>query len=199
MREAIEKPACGRIVYVVGASGSGKDSLMRHARTRLQSNPRVLFAHRYITRAPDPVGENHIALSAEEFAARRAAGLFALDWESHGHAYGIGIEIRQWLEMGITVVVNGSREYLTEARRRFPQLLVARVEVSAEVLRERLLIRGREALPAIEARLERNRTLQGNALSAAHGIPIRNDGDLAEGGATLVDLILRTCGDSLCV
>jgi ribose 1,5-bisphosphokinase len=177
-----------RLVYVVGASGSGKDSLIRYARARLASNPAVVFAHRYITREADAGGENHVALSAAEFATRRRTGLFALDWESHGHAYGIGIEINQWLSRGVTVVVNGSREYLPEVQMRYPELLIVWINVSLEVLRDRLNTRGRENAAAIEARLDRHRNLQDQK---RFGTTICNNGELAEGGEALVDLILQ--------
>jgi ribose 1,5-bisphosphokinase len=193
MREAEMK---ARLIYMVGASGSGKDSVMRYARERLARNPAVVFAHRYITRSPDAGGENHVALSAEEFASRRRANLFALDWESHGNAYGIGIEINQWLAKGVTVVINGSREYLPVAQKRYPELLPVSIEVAPEVLRARLQARGREDATAIEARLRRNSSLQTRPQA---GTTIRNDGELAEAGETLVELIMRQAKENLCV
>jgi ribose 1,5-bisphosphokinase len=183
------------LIYIVGASGSGKDSLMRYARERLADNPDVLFAHRYITRAPDAGGENHVALSMQEFAARDKAGLFALQWKSHGHAYGIGIEINQWLAKGITVVVNGSREYLAEAARLYPAMLPVRIEVSPEILRDRLQARGRESRAEIDARLARHQSMR---QSTYDGIIITNDGPLAEAGEALVAAITQQTNRILC-
>ncbi|MEA3120469.1 MAG: ribose 1,5-bisphosphokinase, partial [Paraburkholderia sp.] len=96
----------GRIVYVMGPSGAGKDTLLSFARARLGSAP-VLFAHRYITRAAEAGGENHVHLSHEEFRTRADQNLFALQWSSHGLHYGIGVEIDTWMGRGFTVVVNG--------------------------------------------------------------------------------------------
>ncbi len=48
-----------RLIYVMGASGSGKDSLMRYAREKLAKHSNIVFAHRYITRPADAGGENH--------------------------------------------------------------------------------------------------------------------------------------------
>lgn len=177
-----------RLIYVVGASGSGKDSLMRHARERLADDPAVVFAHRYITRPADAGGENHVALSPQEFATRAAAGLFALHWQSHGHAYGIGIEINQWLARDITVVVNGSREYLAEAKGRYPELLPVWIDVPAAVLRERLRLRGRECEAAIADRLARHQVMSGQARD---GVVITNDGLLTDAGEALVAVIAR--------
>lgn len=184
-----------RLIYVVGPSGSGKDSLLRYARERLADDPGVVFAHRYITRAADAGGENHVALTPAEFASRERNRLFALAWRSHGHAYGIGIEINQWLAKGATVVVNGSREYLAEASRRFPELLTVSIAVPAEVLLERLLTRGREDASSIEERLERHRRMQ-NPSPSAH--VITNDGPLERAGEALVALLREHAGQPLC-
>ena len=180
-----------RLIYVVGASGSGKDSLMRYARNRLAHESQVVFAHRYITRAADAGGENHVALTQEEFESRRRAGLMAMHWESHGHAYGLGIEVNQWLAKGITVVVNGSREYLETAAQRYPELVPVWIEVSPEVLRARLQARGREGAEEIEKRLAR---APKNQFLGRRGELIRNDGELRVAGDTLVELIRHGSG-----
>lgn len=174
------------LIYVVGASGSGKDSLMQYAREKLAKHPGVCFAHRYITRLADAGGENHVALSPDEFAARNQSNLFALHWQSHGLRYGIGIEINQWLAKGVTVVVNGSREYLSTARQRYPELLPVLIEVSEETLRDRLSARSRETPDEIEQRLQRNRELR---LRGCFSEIIRNEGTLDTAGDALVSLI----------
>jgi ribose 1,5-bisphosphokinase len=185
-----------RLIYIVGASGSGKDSLMRHARERLAQEPSVVFAHRYITRPAQAGGENHIALTPSEFDARHAAGLFAMRWNSHGLNYGIGIEIHQWLAKNVSVIVNGSREYLDTARTRYRDLLPVWIDVAPEVLRERLLARGRESLTEIEARLIRHTALQ---CVTRVGEIIHNNGPIEESGAQLVKLIERHVGARACV
>ena len=96
----------GRLFYVVGASGVGKDTLIRYAREALEGSDAVVFAHRYITRPAESGGENHIALTMAEFMLRERHGLFAMTWESHGYRYGVGIEIDRWLAAGLTVVVS---------------------------------------------------------------------------------------------
>jgi ribose 1,5-bisphosphokinase len=185
-----------RLIYLVGPSGSGKDSLLRYARDRLADHPGVVFAHRYITRPHDAGGENHIALTGAEFASRNSRGLFAMAWHSHGHAYGVGIEINQWLGKGNTVVVNGSREYLLQATQHYPELLAVTIEVPLALLRQRLLERGREDALAIEQRLERHQQLQG---SAPPGLVITNDGPVSRAGDLLVACVLEHAGQPQCV
>ena len=176
-----------RLMYIMGASGSGKDSLMRYAREKLARHPNIVFAHRYITRPADAGGENHVSLSPDEFASRTAAGLFALHWQSHGHHYGIGIEINQWLANGATVIVNGSREYLPQVSGHFKDVVPLLIDVSPDVLRERLLRRGRETRVQVEKRLLRHQALSGACVEC---LKVNNDGQIHEGGDVLIDLIL---------
>ncbi|QET00948.1 phosphonate metabolism protein/1,5-bisphosphokinase (PRPP-forming) PhnN [Cupriavidus pauculus] len=142
------------LFYVMGPSGSGKDSLLRALRERLGHDDRIVIAHRYITREAD-ANEASVALSPEEFHRREALGCMALHWHSHGLHYGIGIEIETWLAQGLRVVVNGSREYLRHAVARYPALCAVHVRVRPEVLGKRLRQRGRESEDAIAARLAR--------------------------------------------
>jgi ribose 1,5-bisphosphokinase len=183
------------LIYVTGPSGSGKDSLLRYARERLSRHAGVCFAHRYVTRAADAGGENHIALTPEEFASRSWAGLFALSWAGNELHYAVGIEIEYWLAKGLTVVMNGSREYLRHARARYPQLVLVEISVSEPILRERLLARGRESAEQAEQRLQRNRELSRVAPEAQ---VIRNEGDLESAGQALVTLIGRYAGQLHC-
>lgn len=163
----------GRLVYVVGASGVGKDSLLDAARRR---HPQWLVAHRYVTRESGAT-ENGVALSPAEFEARRRSGLFCLSWRAHGLDYGLGIELEAWLARGATVLVNGSRDVLPQARERFGEALLPVVVTAPEaVLRERLRRRGRESETQIAQRLARHRALQ----DALPEVPrIDNGGTLA--------------------
>jgi ribose 1,5-bisphosphokinase len=177
----------GRLIYLMGASGCGKDTLLAYARERCGNRPGLVFAHRYITRPADAGGENHVALSADEFAARRRAGLFAIDWDSHGHSYGLGVEIDQWLAAGLTVVANGSRQHLPQVQQRFPDLVPVLVEVSEPVLRMRLYQRGRETPAQIDERLRHHAEM---AISAPDSsIVISNDRPLAQSGEAFVALL----------
>ena len=114
----------GRLFYVVGASGAGKDRVLEYARAHLGDTHPVMFAHRYVTRRAVPRSEREVALTDAEFALRKRRGLFVMDWEARGRRYGIGNEINYWLAMGLSVVVKGSRGYLAQALRAYPDMIV---------------------------------------------------------------------------
>ncbi len=177
----------GRLVYVMGPSGAGKDTLLAHAKAHLQGTS-VLFAHRYITRAADAGGENHVALQPEEFAWRETQGLFALAWHSHGLSYGIGREIDLWLTQGATVVVNGSRAHCGAACAAYPGSLIVLIEAQPEVLAKRLAARGREDEAQVRARLARQPAFE--VPDGAQLMRIDNSGALADSAAVLT-LALR--------
>lgn len=127
----------GKLIWLMGPSGSGKDSLL--AELRLREQTQLLVAHRYITRDASAGSENHIALSEREFFTRAGQNLLALSWHANGLYYGVGIEIDLWLHAGFDVVVNGSRAHLPQARARYQSaLLPVCLQVSPEILRQRL-------------------------------------------------------------
>lgn len=175
----------GGLVYVMGPSGAGKDTLIEYARARTDPTA-VAFAHRFITRSAEAGGENHVMLSDTEFAARREAGLFALSWNSHGFWYGIGVEIDLWLNHGLIVVVSGSRAAWPQAKARYPGLLGLMIEAPPAVRAARLAARRRENEDAIRARLERDVSLPDEELRR-----IDNVGTVAAAGNKLVELLQR--------
>lgn len=145
----------GRLIYLMGPSGAGKDSLIDAARQPLSALG-CEVARRVITRSAESVGEEALEVTAREFEQREEQGDFALSWKANGLGYGIPVVIDSWLAQGRHVLVNGSRGYLPKARQRYPDLIPIVLTVDGEVLRRRLLRRARESLPEIEKRLQRN-------------------------------------------
>lgn len=182
----------GKLFYIIGASGSGKDTLMRYARNKLAGKQPIIFAHRYITRPVEITGENHITLTEQEFENRRQAHCFAMHWTSHGLFYGIGIEMEQWLNSDLSVVVNGSRAYLPEAIARYPDLIPICIQVSTEVLAQRLRKRGRETEADIQLRLQRAREI---TVPDYPGLQrLQNDSDLPTAGEHLCQILMQYKG-----
>ena len=185
----------GRLIYLIGPSGSGKDSLLDAARLRLAERG-CRIVRRVITRSAEAVGEAAEGVSPEQFAAMNAEGAFALSWQANGLSYGIPRQIDDWLAVGDDVLVNGSRGHLAQTRERYPTLLVVLLTVDQAVLRQRLLARGRESVAQIDARLARN-TQFTDSLKAAPGVfLLDNSGSLAH----TVERLLRCldAGHSAC-
>ena len=178
----------GSLVYVMGPSGAGKDSVLGHARSLLPPGAPVVFAHRYITRPADSGGENHVALSREEFATRRAYGLFAYHWNAHGNDYGVGREIHDWRAAGLTVVVSGSRDHFLRTGGLDSQARPVLITAPAERLRQRLAGRGRES--AIEA-AERLQRADAYEVDDPRLVTIVNDGSLDDAAAVCLRLLAR--------
>ena len=180
--------ASGRLIFLMGPSGSGKDSLIDAARADLTAAG-VEIARRVITRSAEAKGEAAHGVTSERFAAMRAAGEFAMYWQANGLEYGIPAQVDEWLGQGRSVLVNGSRAYLPEARRRYPDLLAVCLEVRPEVLRERLLARGRETPLEVDQRLARSARLQTEPDSAMHRLD--NSGTLAAAVSALFELLRK--------
>lgn len=179
----------GKLIYLMGPSGSGKDSLLNASRSRLEAMG-CRIARRVITRSAEATGEDAQAVTPVEFEALREAGGFALHWRANGLGYGIPREIDDWLAAGRHVIVNGSREYLPKARQKYPELTVILLAVTPGVLSRRLLARGRESLGEIEARMARNSTLRNAAAhDAERTLHLDNSGSLEDSASAFVSLV----------
>jgi ribose 1,5-bisphosphokinase len=178
----------GPLVYVMGPSGAGKDSVLDRARTLVAADMPVVFAHRYITRPAEVGGENHVALSPAEFAFRRDRGLFAFHWQAHGNSYGIGSEIHGWRRAGLVVVVSGSREHFLAMGDGDTGLHPVLITASPARLLERLAGRGREDSRSAAERLQRG---EAYAVESPRLVTIVNDGALEEAATAFVSLLSR--------
>ncbi|WP_295535936.1 phosphonate metabolism protein/1,5-bisphosphokinase (PRPP-forming) PhnN [uncultured Thioclava sp.] len=164
----------GRLVAVVGASGVGKDTLIRAA---MQHDPALHWARRAITR-PASGSEPFEPLSEAEFDARLAADAFALQWHAHGLRYGISHAELAPLHHGQMVIFNGSRAALAEAWAQYPALHVIEITAPDALRTERLAARGRESTAQIAARITRR------VAALPDGLPLHqvcNDGSQETG------------------
>ncbi len=177
----------GRLVCVVGPSGSGKDSLIAWARRNLPAGPDVRFAVRTITRAASAGAEEHVPVDDARFDQLLAQGAFALHWRANGHRYGVGAEIHDWMDRGATVVINGSREHLHKLRRAFPSAEIVHVRAPEAALQDRIACRARDDAAAAAERLARNRRPW--ACVEAPALEIVNDGALEAAANQLLRFI----------
>lgn len=184
----------GRLIYLMGPSGSGKDSLIEAARARLAACGCEVI-RRVVTRSPQAAGEDALGVSRETFARMKSEGAFAMHWEANGFEYGIPVQLDEWLAAGRNVLVSGSRAYLQQARERYPDLKAIMLTVTNEELHRRLVQRGRETASEIAARLKRNTLfLDQLAYAQNQGIELLdNSAELSVG----VNALLRLVGAGL--
>jgi ribose 1,5-bisphosphokinase len=167
----------GKLIYLIGASGSGKDSLLRALTHQHLSG--IVIARRSITRETRAGCEGHIPMGEAEFNTCSRAGNFLFHWQAYGFHYGIGREILLDLNEGRHVIINGSRRYLVTAQEIYPELIPVCLEVDPAILKLRLQQRGRETPREISARLDRAAKL--SSLTPGNVIRLGNNGEM---GAT---------------
>lgn len=193
-------PPPARLVYCMGPSGAGKDSLLdwlrAHTAAAARSSAgsaagggadRLHWAQRTISRSAAPGAEAHESVSPAQFAALCEAQAFALHWHAHGLGYGVRHAQLAPLAAGRWVLLNGSRAHLAHALARYPGLLALHITASPQLLRARLLARGREAPAAVDARVQRALAFRPPAGLAA--IEVHNDGALADAGRQLLQAL----------
>jgi ribose 1,5-bisphosphokinase len=124
----------GQLFFLIGASGSTNENVLRAIRRVSKGGDSLAIAHRYITRPPNDRHENHISLTREEFVMRRKAGCFALHWECKGLHFAIGKEVDTWRDCGVNVIIKGSHRSLEKALEVYPDLVTINVAESSQRL-----------------------------------------------------------------
>ena len=183
----------GVMIVVVGPSGAGKDTLMQFAAAQLGATQKLHFVRRVITRDRDAGGEDHDAVSEDEFNRRQQAGDFCVSWQAHGLSYGIPVSVLDRLNQGDILIANGSRSALAQFKATFPSLKVINIVATPEVLAQRLQSRGRESREEILRRLQRG------SIEVCGDFDVKtidNSGALETSGRMLADLLeeqIRLC------
>jgi len=142
----------GRLYAVVGASGVGKDTVMRAV---AEARPAVLWVRRVITRPAKDGDEPFEPVSDTVFDQRLKNGQFALHWSAHGLRYGVPATVCDALVEGQDAMVNLSRAVLLDADAVFADFQVLNITARSDVRAARLSARGRETAEDIARRLAR--------------------------------------------
>jgi ribose 1,5-bisphosphokinase len=171
-----------RLVYVIGPSGAGKDSVLDWLRGHLPADLPVHWARRTITKPKAAGGEVHEATDAAGFGRLQSQGAFALAWQANGLHYGVRHAELADLAQGHWVLVNGSRGHLPHALQSHPGLQVVHISADPTTLVQRLTQRQRETPEAIRQRVER-----ASAFVVPQGaIEVLNNGTLDQAGQALL-------------
>ena len=167
-------------VFVCGASGAGKDSVMAWAQQRLTERPDIVFSRRVVTREAQP-GADDTAVTLAQFDALRLTGGLSWHWQAHGLGYGIGAHYASAVQDGRVVVVNGSREHV-QGLADGGDIRVVQILAEPQQLADRLEQRGRDDPQAMHTRLTRNARFGGLRTHCS----IYNQGALADAGQQLL-------------
>lgn len=183
-----------RLIYMIGPSGAGKDSVLHRLRAAWVGMPPAHWARRTITRPAQAGGEANEYVDPLTFERLQGAGAFAMHWQANSHDYGIRHAELAPLDSGHCVFVNGSRAHLPQLLGQWPEATVVLITASTDVLRQRLRARNRESVQAISDRLARGITVE----LPERAIRIVNDGPLTDAVDMLfaelqVRFAARTC------
>ncbi|MES2106082.1 MAG: DUF1045 domain-containing protein [Pseudomonadota bacterium] len=182
-------PIPGRLFFVVGPSGSGKDDLLRWVRQNPARHKEMVFVQRTITR-PALTGEDHESISPEQFWQLAAAGHFAMTWQSYELCYGIRRGFEAELKAGRNVVISGSREFVPKLLQTYQDAQVIWIEADHVLLRQRMedrLQRQNGSGPALLKRVQRN--VQFSRPEQPEVIKLDNSGSIESAGRRLLDIL----------
>lgn len=176
------------LIYVVGPSGAGKDSLLAWLRHHWPRPGGLHVARRTITRPVQAGTEQHETVSEAEFGNLVSQGALACHWRAHGFCYGVRVE--ELAPSGAECVcLSGSRQHLPVALRQWPSLQVLHVKAPADLIAQRLMLRGRDTAASVRARLSRSSGLP--AMDASAVFEVCNDGPLAQAGQQVLAWLLH--------
>ena len=171
-----------RLIYVMGPSGAGKDSVLGWLREHLPVDMPVHWARRTITRPASAGGEAHEEVDVQGFERLQNQGAFALAWHANGLHYGVRHSELSALQQGHWVMVNGSRGHLPQALQSHSGLQVVHITADPATLVQRLTQRRRETPEEIQQRVARASSF----VVPPGAIEILNNGTLEQAGQALL-------------
>ena len=139
-------------ILIVGASGAGKDSLLKAAKAYFtqcgDKKPKVHFIPRYIDRIPDQ-NEANFYIDTQSFEILQ--DFFISKWRANSHNYGIA---KHCLHKEGINIISISRSAIKDFEAYCKNVSVIEVFVPLHILQTRLEQRGRENKAQIAKRLE---------------------------------------------
>lgn len=147
----------GILVVVSGFAGSGKGTLMKELTGKYDNYALSVSATTRNPRPGEEEGREYFFKTVEEFRAMIEADAFVEYAQYVSNYYGTPKEyVEKQLEAGKDVILEIEIQGALQVKEKFPETLLLFVTPpTAEILRERLVGRGTETMPVIEARLAR--------------------------------------------
>jgi ribose 1,5-bisphosphokinase len=145
------------IVLIVGASGTGKESLLRSTRSYYKHDPRFYFARRYATKPPGENEDNYF-LDRAGFMILKTHGYFVAEWEENGYLYGIPWSFAEGAD-GATLFCSVSRTAIRSFEKRFDSVTTVQITARAKRIRERLEKQTQKNTTTIKRRVARAKEL----------------------------------------
>jgi ribose 1,5-bisphosphokinase len=167
-----------KIILIVGASGVGKDSLLKSLKGKMDIN----FVKRYITREPDQ-NENNYYIDDEAFDRLKKDAFFVSTWEAHTNKYAIA---KNQIVDGLNLI-SISRGAIKDFENYFDNVITIEITLSKDMLYKRLKNRGRECEEQIQKRLERSYS----KIEAKQIIQFDNSKSIKESSADFLELLKR--------
>lgn len=185
-----------RLIYAVGPSGAGKDSVLTWLMSQSALQGRVHWAVRDVTRVGHDSSQRDRSVSPQTFAELSAQGAYALSWQANGLSYGIRHEALAPLTQGHCVLLNGARRGAEKAAACFPGLTVLHITADPQVLRQRLMQRGREQGSVLAARLAQASEAERSwtAPAGCRLLQVHNNTALDEAGQQALGLLAQVPG-----
>jgi len=172
------------VVLITGPSGVGKDSLLGFAKNHFAGDGKIVFTRRYITRPPDENELNYF-VDPGAFGLLRDGNFFVSHWRAHGNYYGIAKSEFLPHNGDYLSLVSVSRGAIRDFERLFDRVITLQLTAGYDILRQRLLVRGREDEEAVAERLA------GASLpvNAENRIIFDNSEELSKSGRRFAELI----------
>jgi ribose 1,5-bisphosphokinase len=149
-----------RLLYFVGPSGAGKDTLINCLRETPSLSSKIFFVKRQVDRPIHDSSALDVYLSPEGFAKALEHNELAMYWQANNHQYGIlASDLSDARQLPVTII-NGSRAYAAKLEQSFPGARVVLITADQSIIEKRLLDRNRENSVQIQSRLERSRLLE---------------------------------------